>query len=217
MNTKPSLAFIFVLLLLSLTVASIANVSVTSAADTVLSVDYDVHVVAGFKTDSPALPPADTQPAGFHFNLTKGGIAPQYTANESDPTLGVNSALGGFDFGRIERDPDFLWFLEKGWVQLNITNQLGYDIVITGMRAEMTNGTTSDDFVLTPGYLQCLLWGGQTPAECRLNWTYGNNTMVYYDAFDYLDLFTIYEYQNGLTNSICSLGGNRLEAISRAD
>ena len=37
------------------------------------------------------------------------------------------------------------------------------------------------------------------------------------DALDYLDLFPIYEYQYGLTNSIWSLGGNRLEPISRAE
>ena len=37
------------------------------------------------------------------------------------------------------------------------------------------------------------------------------------DALGYLDLFPIYEYQYGLTNSNWSSGGDRLEPISRAE
>jgi hypothetical protein len=153
-------------LLLSSAFSFLVFSNITSASPQVITttVKYDYYVVAGFETE-PSPPEPAPSPPGFQFacnppvynfgNITYWGGRTYLKEGTSD------SPTGG------------------AYVEVNITNLLGYDITITNLTAQVTDGTPTK-----PYYFPL--------AE---DW-FGNFTLVHIDLFDPWDPQTLPEYRS---------------------
>jgi len=102
------------------------------------SVAWNFTVVAGVNTSSPSFTP-EPSPPGFSFTVVDGELQ---TGGD-----GPGPVPGGFDFGKILWTAAEGWLNSKGWVEVNITNNLGCDIVVTNLTAEVTAGPETDPFI----------------------------------------------------------------------
>lgn len=132
MDKKVKLVTIaWMVLLLSLIFAfqpGSVNVNATCPPPSKNTVEFKYYVVAGCNTSSPALPTPDTVPAGFSFTFQNRNRA----------------TMNGVDFGSVMIYPDPIRYpasLNVKGVIWNITNNLGYNIIIQNITAEVTAGT----------------------------------------------------------------------------
>jgi hypothetical protein len=152
--TVKSVVLVCTVLLLGLAFGSFVSSDAASASPQVITttVKYDYYVVAGYEME-PTLPNPAPSPYGFNFtcnppvynfgNITYWGGRTYLKEGTSD------SPTGG------------------AYVEVNITNLLGYDITITNLTAQVTDGTPTLHFYFSP-------------AE---DW-FGNFTLLQIDSLD---------------------------------
>jgi hypothetical protein len=194
-----SIAVVCMVLLLSLAFSSFVSFDVDVASgsaepwwpgipDVVTAVEnvtWDFYVVGAYQTSSPSFTPAP-QPPGFTFTVVDGGQVTGHSGNGPGPVT------GGFDFGTLEEYAGREYLSGWGWVEVNITNNLGQDVVITNLTAEVTNGTMTEEWPFIDLILSCEADPGAynltDPADCWKVARMGNFTLVNYQFLDpYVD------------------------------
>ena len=134
------------------------------------TVTYDYYVVAGYDM-VPTPPDPAPSPSGFQFTC--------------DPPV--------YDFGNITKAPGKGYLYEgaegtpygSAYVTVNITNLLGYDITITNLTAEVTDGTLIKPFYFSPAGI----W-------------FGNFTLVWFDQLDPWDPVIPFDECNCYTGDV---------------
>jgi hypothetical protein len=141
------------------------------------NVTWDFYVVGAYNTTSPSFTPAP-QPPGFTFTVVDGGQAMGHTGTGPGPVT------GGFDFGTLWEYAGREYLSGWGWVEINITNNLGQDVVITNLTAEVTNGTITEEWVFIDVYEACIPPDPGIPEYCLDIARMGNFTFVNFQSFD---------------------------------
>jgi hypothetical protein len=153
-------------LLLTSMLTSAFNIQPVQAEVPTTTVTYDYYVVAGYEME-PTLPSPTLSPQGFNFTVE---------AFKRNATGLYFLGSEGCNFGSLTNDPGYPFYLKAGfegmtlyggvYARVNITNLLGFDIIITNLTAEVTAGTPTLEFWGPPGQY------------------WGNHTLVWIDPLD---------------------------------
>jgi hypothetical protein len=193
MERKIKLLGLFMVLLLAMGfLGFFGSIIVVDAAPTIAVVEHEYYVVAGCNM-TPTLPTPAPQPDDFTFTYTAfcgndtDGVGPPY-----DYEL-HNLGTGGYNFGwlNVHGDREYLtagtsiseptgsnW---NAYVELDITNNLGYAITIEDLTIELTSGTAKGEGLVDGGNFTHPddTWKFPISGE-----NLANNSMIVIDTFD---------------------------------